>query len=169
MSTGTSGYAVALDSGIYSAVSNEASQVSESLRKIDRAQQGAQTLSGRLAEATFRLYAAIDALVVDEEQVAVSFDAFQNALRVMRALPDVLPLPEIGIDPDGAISMDWMPTRLRMFSISASDSDRLAYAWLNGTDCGHGVARLVGGQLPRWLWLQLAETVGDAAASLRAA
>lgn len=169
MSTGTSGYAVALDGAHYSGVSDEAAQVIESLRKIDCAQQGAQTLSGRLAEAMSRVYAAIDALVVDDEQAAAPFDAVQNAVRVISALPDMLPLPEIGIDPDGAISLDWMPTRFRMFSISVSDSERLAYAWLNGTDRGHGVVRLEGGQLPRSLWLQLAETVGDAAASLRAA
>ena len=169
MSSGTSGYAVALDGAQYTAVSAEANQVLAARREIDRAQQGAQTLSGRLAETATRLYAAIDALVIDDEQAAVPFDVVQNALRMMRALPDVLPLPEIGIDPDGAISLDWMPTRLRMFSISVSDSEHLAYAWLNGTDRGHGVARLVGGPLPGSLWLQLAEIVGDVAASLRAA
>ena len=169
MSTGTNGYVIAMHDAHYNAVSDEATQVIESLRKIDRAQQGAQTLSGRFSEATSRLYAAIDALVIDDEQAAVPFGAVQNALCVMRALPNVLPFPDIAIDPDGAISLDWMPTRLRMFSISVSDSDRLAYAWLNGADRGHGVVSLVDGQLPGSLWLQLAETVDDAATSLRAA
>ncbi|SCC94913.1 conserved hypothetical protein [Thiomonas sp. X19] len=167
MSTG--GYAFVPDVTHYSAVSNEATQVIESLRMIDYAQQGSQMLSGRLAEATSALYAAVNESEVDDEQAAVPLGAIQNARSTLRALPTALPLPEIGIDPDGAISLDWMPTRSRMFSISVSDSDRLAYAWLNGTERGHGVVRLVAGQLPGPMLLQLMEIAGDAAASLRAA
>ena len=168
MSTGPSGYVLALDDAHYSAVSDEAKQVMRALHLIRSDRQPAESLSGRLTEADDRLYAAIEALTVDEEQADVPLGALSNVQRLLRMLPDTLPLPEVGIDPDGAISLDWMPTRFRMFSISVSDSDSLAYAWLHGTDRGHGVVRFVDG-LPQWLWSQLAEIVGDADASLRVA
>lgn len=162
-------YALVPNVAHYSAVSNEATQVIKSLRRIDEAQQGSQILSGRFDEAMSALYAAVSESVVDDEQAAVPSGAIQNALSTLRAFPSTLPFPEIGIDPDGAISLDWILTRSRMFSISVSESDRLAYAWLNGTDRGHGVVRLVGGQLPKPMRLQLEEIVGDACTSLRAA
>ena len=66
----------------------------------------------------------------------------------MRVLPDDVPMPELAPEPDGAISLDWVHSRARVFSISAGRSDRLAYAWLDGTDSGHGVARFDGERIP---------------------
>ena len=75
--------------------------------------------------------------------------AIARALSLARALPEGCPLPELGVDPDGAISMDWICGRLRMLSVSVTgDSDRLAYAWIDGTDRGHAVARFGGEAVP---------------------
>jgi hypothetical protein len=68
--------------------------------------------------------------------------------RFVRALPEDFPLPEFSPDPDGSISLDWMPSRNRLFSLSIGRNDRLAYAWLDGTDKGHGVARFDGQSVP---------------------
>ena len=64
-----------------------------------------------------------------------------QAVRFIQAIPEDLPMPEISAEMDGAISMDWMHSRRRRLSISVGSTDRLAYAWLDGTRKGHGVER----------------------------
>lgn len=58
----------------------------------------------------------------------------------IRALPDNIPLPDFAPDPDGSISLDWIQSPTRLFSLSISPAQRLAYAWLDGADKGHEVA-----------------------------
>ncbi len=58
----------------------------------------------------------------------------------IRALPDGYPLPEIAPEPDGSLSLDWISSRDRLFSVSVGKRNRLAFAWLDGSDSGHGVA-----------------------------
>lgn len=74
--------------------------------------------------------------------------ALKRAEDVIALLPDDLPLPECSIEPDGCVSLDWMPAPYRTLTVSVSASERLPYAWVDGTDRGHAVARLVDGQLP---------------------
>jgi hypothetical protein len=66
----------------------------------------------------------------------------------VRALPDGIPLPEFAPEPDGSISLDWILSRNRLFSVSIGHSSRLAFAWLDGADNGHGVARFDGQNVP---------------------
>ena len=77
-----------------------------------------------------------------------SFHALRRAKDLIASLPDDLPLPECSIEPDGCVSLDWMPARYRTLTVSIGESDGLSYAWVDGTDRGHAVARLVEGQLP---------------------
>jgi hypothetical protein len=77
-----------------------------------------------------------------------SFHALRRAEDIIASLPDDLPLPVCSIEPDGCVSLDWMPARYRTLTVSTGESDRLPYAWVDGTDRGHAVARLVEGQLP---------------------
>ena len=58
-------------------------------------------------------------------------------------------LPEFSPEPDGSISLDWIMSRTRVFSISVSPRDRLAYAWLDGSDRGHGVATFDRSMIPQ--------------------
>lgn len=68
--------------------------------------------------------------------------AIELAVDFVRALPDDCEMPEVGVEPDGAVSLDWLPSRHNMLSISfTGSSDRLAFAWLDGTDRGSAVAR----------------------------
>ncbi len=78
----------------------------------------------------------------------VSLSALRRAEDLIASLPDDLPLPECSIEPDGCVSLDWMPGPYRTLTVSTGESDRLPYAWVDGTDRGHAVARLVEGQLP---------------------
>lgn len=74
--------------------------------------------------------------------------AFDLAIAFIRALPDSTPMPEFAPEPDGSISLDWISSRTRVFSLSIGASNRLAYAWLDGTDQGHAVARFDGRNVP---------------------
>ena len=74
--------------------------------------------------------------------------AFQRAEQLVAALPDDLPLPECSIEPDGCVSLDWMPAPHRTLTVSVGAGERLPYAWVDGTDRGHAVARLAEGQFP---------------------
>jgi hypothetical protein len=66
----------------------------------------------------------------------------------IRSMPDGLPMPELAPEPDGSISLDWIQSRYRRFSLSIGCTDRLAYAWLDGSDKGHAVARFDGAKVP---------------------
>jgi hypothetical protein len=74
--------------------------------------------------------------------------ALKRAQDLIASLPDGVSLPEIAIEPDGRVSLDWMPANHRMLTMSVGSSDRLPYAWVDGTDRGHAVARLANGELP---------------------
>lgn len=82
----------------------------------------------------------------------VDLQALETAKQIIYSLPDGVSLPDCSIEPDGGVSLDWMPSRSRTFTLSAGKSDRLPYAWIDGTDRGHAVAKFVDGQLsPRIL------------------
>ncbi len=69
--------------------------------------------------------------------------AIARASAFIRALPDDCDMPDVGVDPDGAVTLDWMVSRHRhaIQSASTGSSDRLAYAWIDGTDRGSAVAK----------------------------
>jgi hypothetical protein len=87
----------------------------------------------------------------------------------LRALPDDLPLPEFAPEPDGSISLDWIQSRTRLFSLSIGRSQRLSYAWLDGSDKGHAVSRFDREQIPARILQGIREIVNHAHSSLRAA
>jgi len=76
-----------------------------------------------------------------DEAEPMSEIAAHTASDFIRALPVDVPLPEFAPEPDGSISLDWIQSRSRVFSLSVGSGSRLAYAWLDGDDRGHGVAR----------------------------
>lgn len=94
--------------------------------------------------------------------------ALQLAQEIVRSLPEDLPMPSFSIEPDGCVSMDWTPSRTRTFTMSTGKTDRLPYAWLDGTDRGHAVAKFVNGQLPPRIVQEIKRICGNDT-SLRAA
>lgn len=83
------------------------------------------------------------------EAAPVKQGAIALAVDFIRVLPEDCPMPEIDVDPDGSVSLDWVASRYQMLSISFSgESNRLAYAWLDGTDRGNAVARFDGQAIP---------------------
>lgn len=101
----------------------------------------------------------------------VARQAISLAVAFIRALPNYCDLPEVGVDPDGAVTLDWLPSRHRMLSISFSgSSDRLAFAWIDGTDRGNAVARFDKDLVPSMLMRAIrAIAVTSEHAALRAA
>jgi hypothetical protein len=82
------------------------------------------------------------------QALAVDDDALTQAERFLRALPHDVAAPSAAPEPDGCVSLDWMPSRHRVFSVSISRGDRVAFAWLDGDDSGHGVERFEGASIP---------------------
>jgi hypothetical protein len=170
---GLSGY-VALQAfaGGSSAVSPEADSARRAVEKVVISAERSEALFGRRAIALAQLRDTVaehsqfgwdgaDANPVD--QIAVG-----RTTSFIRMIPDYFPLPEFSPDPDGAISLDWVSSRGRFLSISIGSEDRLAFAWLDGAERGHGTALFVGKQIPRRVVYEL-EQIAEEDAAVRAA
>jgi hypothetical protein len=126
-----------------SAISPEAVAVRKAATEIAKSIERSQALFGKKADALSQL-AALAAECAEpgwDGQSAAAIDpiAVLWAERFVRALPDGIPLPEFVPEPDGAISLDWILSRNRLFSLSVGRSNRLAFAWLDGADQGYGI------------------------------
>jgi len=71
------------------------------------------------------------------------------AKRFVYALPEELPLPEAAPEPDGSISLDWIWSNDRVFSLSIGKTDELSYAWIDNGDRGYAVAKFDGKSVPK--------------------
>lgn len=135
-----------------SAVSSEATAVSKAATSIVESFEASQSLFGKKAAAISRLREIADDCAKSDWDgngaEAVNPIALQNAERFLKVLPESFPLPEFAIEPDGGISLDWIKSRNNLFSLSVGGNNRLAFAWLDGADKGHAVARFNGHQVP---------------------
>ncbi len=95
-------------------------------------------------------------------------EAVRRAQELIESLPNDVPLPECSVEPDGCVSLDWIPGAHRTLTLSVGESDRIPYAWIDGSDRGHAVATVVGGQLPSRILAEIRRFTGHDA-SLRAA
>lgn len=102
----------------------------------------------REAEVAAQLERAKAELVIDADQLPVADGSVCNALRLMRALPIFGPIPAVGIEPDGAISLDWAIAPDTVISLSISESEQVPFAWLRGSNHACGVGKIDGTGLP---------------------
>ena len=130
------------------AVSIEAHAVSEAAENVVKSVERSQVLFGAKADA-ISLLMALAGEYSQDEITAVNPSALFMAERFVRALPDGVSLPEFSVEPDGSISLDWIESRNRLFSVSVGANSRFAFAWLDGSDKGHGVARFDGQEIPQ--------------------
>ncbi|MFP4166570.1 MAG: hypothetical protein ACLFUF_05310 [Opitutales bacterium] len=135
-----------------SGVSEEAVQLHDYAAEISERFESSQALFGDKMRLLSELHELAEECVEDDWDgygaEAVNAAVLARAEAFVRALPDDLPLPEISAEPDGAIAFDWMPLSTKTFSLSVSRSDRLAYAWIDGTDRGHAAVKFEGMEIP---------------------
>lgn len=148
-----------------SAVSEEAVNVTRNTEAIFRFAEESQSLFGVKADAISQLkLLASECMESDwdgNSASAIDELAIQNAENFVRALPDNIPMPEFAPEPDGSISLDWIRSRHRMFSLSIGPNNRIAYAWLDGTDKGHAVARFDGRSISTRILDGIRATLGN--------
>lgn len=63
---------------------------------------------------------------------AINADAVIEASKLIRMLPSSLPLPEITIEPDGGIGLEWYKTKGFVFVASVLGENIISYAGLFG-------------------------------------
>jgi hypothetical protein len=134
--------------GTCTAVSPEAALLRRAWAEIVVARERSIALFGPKSVMIQRLYEIACEARESDEEAPVAARAVQQAAALVRALPEMLPLPEVAIDPDGDVSLDWVASQPRMFSVSVGETHGLAYAGIDGTDRGHGVAPFDGQRVP---------------------
>lgn len=150
-------------------VSLEGDHVAKAAEDVLQFCQQSESLFGSKDRTLEHLFLVIEEVTVDSDQELPVPATIANAINLLMTLPNDLMMPEIGVDPDGSIAFDWIVSRSRMLSISVSTSDRLAYAWLDGSDRGHAVGRLRNGKIPNELIAIMRSLIPNANFTLRAA
>ncbi len=76
---------------------------------------------------------------------AISHDVLRNARHFLESLPFGMELPEIGAEPDGAITFEWYCSPYRTLSVSINPDGYVYYASLTEASRRHGVDPVQGG------------------------
>lgn len=133
-------------------MSREAQVVTRKAGHLISTMERSQALFGKKSAAISQLNAVADECSEEDWDGcganAVNTLALHFAECLVRALPDDIPLPEFAPEPDGSISLDWIRSRTRLFSVSVGKNQRLAYAWLDGSDRGYAVEHFNGEKVP---------------------
>lgn len=81
--------------------------------------------------------------LVEEVRDEEMFDVrpFIRARRLLDTLPHGFPAPEVGIDPDGEVALDWIRSNRTLVSISAGVTDDLSFAARFDDGTSYGVIR----------------------------
>ncbi len=135
-----------------SAVSGETETVREAARRVVEFGERSVALFGQKSAAISDIWALVqesrEAGGASEQAEPITSRAAELASDFIRALPEGVPLPEFAWEPDGSISLDWLPSRHHMFSVSIGDGYRLPYAWVDGAERGYAVALFDGETVP---------------------
>lgn len=154
-----------------SAVSPEAQVVRKAACEVVQHAERSESLFGAKSEVISRLWAMFDECSEQDwdgnDAEPLNGVAAGAVVAFIRALPERVPMPEMAPEPDGAISLDWIESRYRRFSLSFGSNNRLAYAWLDGSDKGHAVARFDGVTIPPRILEGIQSIMNHADASIR--
>src|SRR5688572_24313411 len=122
------------------AVSEEARVAQKAATELVVSAEKSQALFGEKSSAISLLRALVNECSLQESSLddipTINSMAAGIAESLLRALPDGIPMPEFAVEPDSSISLDWIESKNRMFSVSVNASYRLAFAWLDGSDKG---------------------------------
>jgi hypothetical protein len=82
---------------------------------------------------------------------AIAHAAYLNAYRLLEVMPDGLPLPSPGAEPDGQITLEWHRSPHQTLSLSVTADGDLHYAALLGPSRAFGTEPFLG-QLPEQIF-----------------
>jgi len=154
-----------------SAISTEALTVRQAAQTVLDSVERSQALFGKKAMAISQIWALANECAEPDWNgdgaLPINHVAVFNTVAFIRALPDGVPLPECAPEPDGSISLDWIQSRKRLFSLSVGSGNRLAYAWLDGADKGHAVARFDGESVPSRILQGIKSSIDGGNAAVR--
>lgn len=126
-------------------------------------------LTGAVNEVASQLMDVIAEARNDPEQLLPSALTTARVFDFLYVLPRGTALPEATLDPDGEVGLDWMISKNRILSVSIGESNRISYAWHDGTDRGHAAVTFDGRKLPSHLMTLLTEMGLNATSAVRAA
>jgi hypothetical protein len=63
-------------------------------------------------------------------------------------VPDCFKTPEVGVDPDGSIALDWIFENGNYLSLSISNTNYICYAWRTNDDGGYNCVEYLNYQIP---------------------
>lgn len=115
--------------GIAMGVSDAAKNISAKIVNINSARL--QTVTGS-QEASMPSRAFEGLLEILNEGESISFEIFSEALSFLKNLPSNLKIPDIGIEPSGAITFEWYKEPFKVFVISINGTSKLEFAALAG-------------------------------------
>ena len=95
----------------------------------------------------------------------VDLRSVRFAIELIEALPWWAPSPEVSVDPDGEILLDWDYGVRSVFSVGISPYGKLSFAGLFGASTRSG-AQTFTGEIPKAILEGIDEVAGDAAERL---
>jgi hypothetical protein len=123
------------------AVSSEAVQLRREFDQVFTAPCGLVT-GGRNTEIAARLVHALEGATNDG--IYATADSLCRALVVMQSLPNHTPVPDVVVEADGEIGLDWDLGRRRVLSISVGEGPMLRFAALINSEPVHGRVAFAG-------------------------
>ena len=79
--------------------------------------------------------------------------AYENAQLFLSALPSSAPAPEISVDSDGDVALDWVFAPRKALSVSIGPTGRCSFAWMRGQRSYRGT---------EWLDEEIPSTIAEA-------
>lgn len=156
-----------------SAVSEEAKAVGRAASELMESLESSQALFGAKAEAIAELRSFANDCAIEGWDgygaMPINAVALRRAEDLVRVLPDDFLLPEFAPEPDGSLSLDWIRSGHRLYSLSVGANNRLAFAWIDGSDKGRGVVGFDGFAVPARVLADIERIMSDGDATVRTA
>ena len=99
----------------------------------------------RYFSALFELLELFAEAKAEEDSEPVDVRIFSRTRDLLDTLPHGFAIPEVGLDPDGEIALDWMREDRTMVSLSVGASGALSYAARLRDRTAHGIIELGNG------------------------
>lgn len=125
---------------------SDAALVIEQMRNLilERCNASVTLSRSHAIESVFEAWQSTDeSWEVNDDEVAVTEEVKDTAIRFIQNLPLAFPQPEVSSEPDGHINLEWYRSPRRVFSVSIAPNNRLHWAALIGTESPRGTVRYI--------------------------